>query len=157
MELRKDVGQDGILSYTDLALARFHAGFNCAQAVFAAFAADLGLDADAALRIASPFGGGIGRTGQICGAASGGLMALGLRHGFSRTDDKTAKDRMYAQTRDFLARFQARQGAITCRGLLGHDISDPAEYQVIRAQGLFTSVCPQAVAAAAEIVEEMGI
>ncbi len=86
------------MNYTDLALTRFKEGFNCSQAVFAALAADLGLEPDLALRIASPFGGGIGRTGQICGAATGGLMALGLRHGFSQTDDKAAKERIYART-----------------------------------------------------------
>jgi len=146
---------ESIANHTDLALARFREGFNCAQAVFAAFAADLGLEPDAALRIASPFGGGIGRTGQTCGAVTGALMALGLKHGFTQTDDKTAKERLYARTREFLARFRASQGATTCRELLGHDIGAPEGYQAIRERGLFTSFCPRLVAAAVEIVEQM--
>ncbi len=143
------------MSHVDLALARFREGFSCSQSVLSAFAADLGLDPEAALRVAAAFGGGMGRTGGACGAATGGLMALGLKYGATRGDDKATKEHMYALTREFLARFQARQGATACRDLLGYDISDPQAHQVIREKGLFASVCPQAVAAAAEIVEQM--
>lgn len=139
----------------DLALNRFQEGFSCSQSVLSAFAADLGLAPEAALRVAAAFGGGMGRTGGPCGAVAGALMALGLKYGATRGDDKTTKEQMYALTREFLARFQACQGAIACRDLLGYDISDPQAYQAVRQQGLFTTICPRAVAVAAEIVEQM--
>lgn len=143
------------VNYIDLAGSDFREGFNCAQSVFAAFTVDLGLERDAALRIASAFGGGIGRTGQTCGAVTGALMALGLRYGTTRADDKAAKEHMTALAREFLTRFRTRQGTTLCWELLGHDISTPDGHQAARDQGLFTSLCPKAVADAAEIVEQM--
>jgi len=140
---------------TDLAVSRFGEGFNCSQAVFSAFAADLGLERDAALRIAGPFGGGMGRTGETCGAATGALMVLGLRFGSTRADDKAAKERMYALAGEFLRQFQARCGSTLCRELLGCDISTPEGLQAAREQQLFKSVCPSLVAEAAEIAEQL--
>ena len=67
------------MSHTDLALSRFSEGFSCSQSVLAAFAPELGLDADAALRVSAAFGGGMGRLGDTCGAVTGALMVLGLR------------------------------------------------------------------------------
>lgn len=43
-------------------------GFNCAQAVLAAYASQFNFDAEAALKVAAAFGGGIARTGGNCGA-----------------------------------------------------------------------------------------
>ena len=62
-----------------LALAQFDKGFACSQAVFSAYAEDLGLDQETALKIAGPFGGGTGRKAETCGAVTGALMALGLK------------------------------------------------------------------------------
>lgn len=70
--------------YTDLAMERrSHIGpegrpvYNCAQAVVSVFAGDAGYDEDAALRAATYFRGGM-QMGSVCGAITGGLMALGL-------------------------------------------------------------------------------
>ena len=70
--------------YTDLAMERrSHIGpegrpvYNCAQAVVSVFAGDAGYDEDAALRAATYFRGGM-QMGSVCGAVTGGLMALGL-------------------------------------------------------------------------------
>ena len=61
----------------DVASSRFSEGFNCSQSVLVAFAPELGLDADAALRVSAAFGGGMGRLGDTCGAVTGALMAAG--------------------------------------------------------------------------------
>ena len=45
----------------DVASSRFSEGFSCSQSVLVAFAPELGLDADAALRVSAAFGGGMGR------------------------------------------------------------------------------------------------
>ena len=70
--------------YTDLAMERrSHIGpegrpvYNCAQAVVSVFAGNTGYDEDAALRAATYFRGGM-QMGSVCGAVTGGLMALGL-------------------------------------------------------------------------------
>ena len=145
----------GKMNHTDLAGSYFREGFSCSQSVLAAFAPDLGLEPDAALRVSAAFGGGMGRTGRTCGAVTGALMVLGLKYGAIRGDDKATKERTYDLAREFLARFEAHYGATACSELLGADISNPQDYQMLREQGLFTSVCPKMVAAAAEIVEQM--
>ncbi len=154
MSERDSIVQKSV-SHTDWAVSCFRGGGNCSQAVFSAFATELGLESSVALQIASAFGGGIGRTGQTCGAVTGALMALGLKYGPTQAGDKAAKERMIVLAREFLARFQAREGATLCRDLLGRDISTPEGHQAAREQGLFKSFCPKLVADAVEIVEQM--
>ncbi len=129
-------------------------GFNCSQAVFTALSEPLGLDRALALKIASPFGGGIGRTGETCGAVSGALMALGYHLGFSEPDPQ-AKERVYTLTREFMRRFCEQNGALDCKALLGIDLSTPEGLQEARDQGVFTSKCLQFIAGAVAIAEEM--
>lgn len=57
------------------AKALFLEGYNCAQAVAGAFAPEMGLSVDAAARLASGFGGGMGRMREVCGAVSGMTLA----------------------------------------------------------------------------------
>jgi C_GCAxxG_C_C family probable redox protein len=143
-------------SRTDLALARFSEGFSCSQSVLAAFAPDLGLDADAALRVSAAFGGGMGRLGHTCGAVTGALMALGLKDG-ATVPDPAAKERTYALTREFIARFEARHGATACADLLGVNIGTPEGQVAEREANLFKMTCPGLVASAVAILQEMGI
>ena len=53
----------------------FRDGYNCAQAVLMAFADVTGLEPDTAARLASSFGGGLGRMREVCGAVSGASFA----------------------------------------------------------------------------------
>ena len=53
------------------AMAYFKEGYNCAQAVFLAFRDLTGFEEKTALRLAAPFGGGLGRQREVCGAVSG--------------------------------------------------------------------------------------
>jgi C_GCAxxG_C_C family probable redox protein len=143
-------------SCIDLARSRFSEGFSCSQSVLAAFAPELGLDADVALRVSAAFGGGMGRTGGTCGAVTGALMVLGLRYG-PTVADKVAKELTYAQAREFIARFEARHGATTCADLLGVNISTPEGQAAAREANLFKTTCPGLVASAAAILEEMEV
>ncbi|HLA84234.1 MAG TPA: C-GCAxxG-C-C family protein [Thermoguttaceae bacterium] len=138
----------------ETAVSRFAEGFNCSQAVLSVYAEELGLDESAALRIASGFGGGMGRLGGTCGAATGAMMALGLRHG-AASADREAKERVYAQVVEFARRFTARHGTIVCRELLGCDLSTPEGLQRAVDEKAFTTVCPKFVRDAVEILEEM--
>jgi C_GCAxxG_C_C family probable redox protein len=144
------------MSKADLASENFKQGFNCSQAVVSAFAPELGLDRETALRVAAAFGGGMGRTGETCGAVSGALMAIGLRYGQPTPEDKQAKEKTYEIAREFLDRFGALHGGcVKCRDLLGHDISTPEGLQTAREKDLFQALCPKFVRDAAEIVEQM--
>jgi C_GCAxxG_C_C family probable redox protein len=137
---------------SEIAVARFHQGFNCSQSVLVAFAPQLGLDESQALKLASPFGGGVARRAQTCGAVAGALMALGLARG---ADTPAGKEAAYRLGQEFLQRFESRHATILCRELLGCDISTPEGRQQALEQGAFTSLCPLFVRDAAEIAQAM--
>lgn len=99
--------------------ARFLAGANCAQSVLGAFAETVGLDETTALRLASGFGGGIGRQREVCGAVSGICMAAGLLYGYEDPRDADGKADTYQMIRELCAEFKALHGSIYCRDLLG--------------------------------------
>lgn len=136
----------------ETALSRFAEGFNCSQAVFSSYAE--GIDEKTALKVASGFGGGMGRMAETCGAVTGAMMVLGLRFG-GAIPDREAKERVYAKIREFAERFKTGNGSLVCRDLLNCDISTPEGYEVAKEKGLLTTICPKFVRDAAEILEEM--
>lgn len=95
----------------------FRSGANCAQSVFAAFAEDLGITQEEALRISAPFGGGFGRMREVCGAVSGMLMVLGMKEGYSELTD-TNKKECYARVQSLMNAFSAQFGTYLCRELI---------------------------------------
>ena len=140
---------------TDIAVARFQEGYACSQSVLSAYAPLFDLDPELALRIAAPFGGGMGRMGEVCGAVTGALMVLGLKVGNTLAQDKASKEASYDLAREFAERFRKRHGSILCRELLGVDISTAEGLQVARQRGLFKELCPRLVGDSSEIVAEL--
>ncbi len=93
----------------------FKSGYNCAQAVIGVFAEESGLDFETAMKTALPFGGGMGRMREVCGAVSGMLMAAGLKF----SDEKAAnKAEVYKITQELAGKFKEQNGSIICRELL---------------------------------------
>jgi len=137
------------------AVSRFAQGSNCAQAVLWAYAPHFGLEPEIAMRIAAPFGGGMARLGETCGAVTGALMVIGLQLGNTTGEDQESKERTYELVREFVRRFAARHGSVKCRELLGCDLSTPAGLQRAREQGLSTTLCRGFVRDSAEIVSEL--
>jgi C_GCAxxG_C_C family probable redox protein len=133
----------------------FSAGFSCSQSVLRAFADDFGLEPDMAARIATAFGGGLARTGRVCGAVSGGLMVIGLRFGNVLPTDKGAKEATYALARKFLNQFALLHQSVDCPGLLDCDIGTPEGMQQAREQNLFKTRCPVYVQDAARILMKL--
>jgi C_GCAxxG_C_C family probable redox protein len=137
------------------ALEVFRGGFNCSQAIISTYGGEYGLERDTAIKVAAAFGGGIGRLGEVCGAATGALMVIGLKYGTLDAKDKAAKEHTYERTRAFVARFRSLNGSLLCRELLGCDIATPEGMEMARQKGCFTELCPRFVRAAAEILEEI--
>jgi C_GCAxxG_C_C family probable redox protein len=142
------------LEFEDQARELFEAHYNCAQSVLGPFANYFGLERETAFRLATPFGGGIGHSGQLCGAVSGALMVIGLARGIT-VYDQSEKEACYALARTFLEGFAALHGSLTCPGLLGLDIGDPDDLAKVRELNLFHTRCPQFVGDAARIVAEV--
>ncbi|MBQ9517133.1 MAG: C_GCAxxG_C_C family protein [Eubacterium sp.] len=103
----------------DKAKELFMSGCNCSQAVLLAFADKYGIDEDTALRIASSFGGGMGRSREVCGALSGMLMVCGMETGSADVKDTEQKAENYRVARELMDAFRAENGSIYCRDLLG--------------------------------------
>jgi C_GCAxxG_C_C family probable redox protein len=139
---------------SDIASAYFANNFNCSQAVFTAFATELGIDEDLALKLATEFGGGA-RCGQICGAVSGALMVLGLKYGHSHADDQAEKANAYRLAVEFNKRFSERNKSVVCKDLLGYDLSVQSDQAKVKEMGLFKTICPKMVTDAVEILEDM--
>ncbi|MCQ2452349.1 MAG: C-GCAxxG-C-C family protein [Oscillospiraceae bacterium] len=133
---------------------RMMKGMDCGQLVAMNFADEMGLEIPAAQQLASAFGGGM-YSGETCGAVCGALLALGAHYGFHEPFSRADKAAVHDKTLAFLNRFKELHGSITCRDLLGHDLSTPDGMAAIREKGLMQTVCPRCVYDAIEIVEEL--
>ena len=100
-------------------------GYNCAQAVAIAFCDVTGLDKDFTARMASSFGGGMGRMREVCGAVSGMLMVAGLLYGYDTPGDDVSKKAHYARVQELAGQFRQEVGSIVCREILRNPPSDP--------------------------------
>ena len=103
----------------------FLQGYNCAQAVTVAFCDVTGLTPEFSARMASSFGGGMGRMREVCGAVSGMLMVAGLLYGYDRPGDDSIKKAHYALVQDLAGQFREEVGSIVCREILKNPPSDP--------------------------------
>ena len=108
------------MDHAEKARELFLAGCNCAQSVVGAFAPEMGLTQEAAMRIASSFGGGMGGMRETCGAVTGMLMVAGLKWGYSETGNLDKKTAHYARVRSLIEQFKAEHTTIVCRDLLAH-------------------------------------
>lgn len=101
-----------------LAKNYFEQGYNCAQAVLLAFCEETGLTSTQAARVASTFGGGMGKLREVCGAVTGMFMTLGLTNGYDDPKAKEDKTEVYRRVRALADAFQAENHSIICRDLL---------------------------------------
>ena len=144
------------MNKTDAASANMAAAkMNCAQSVISVFCEELGLEKSLALRLALGFGGGMGHTGQTCGAVSASYMILGLKQGLDLDNPKKNRDKVYALVQEFNKRFIEVNGSINCTQLLGYNLSKPEKAKAAIEAGVTAKLCPKFVRDAAAIVEGM--
>ena len=108
--------------YSKKAGELFRQGYNCAQSVFCAFAEDIGMDFDTALKLSSSFGGGMGRLREVCGAVSAMFMIAGLKYGYTSPNDDITKAEHYERIQKLAEEFKKNNKTIICRELLGLDV-----------------------------------
>ena len=136
----------------EIAVTVFSQNFNCSQSVFSAFAPQYGLDTKTALKLASPFGGGVARRGEVCGAVTGALLALGLARG---VEAPAGKEEIYRLSQEFMRMFEEKHNTVLCRDLIACDLSTPAGHQAAAEKRVFTTICPVLVQDAVEIVQKL--
>ena len=127
----------------------FGSGLYCSQAVLLAFCEKFGLDEDTAVRISCGLNSG-SRCAEICGAVSGAVLVIGLRYGDSA-------DICNSKVEELLERFREEKGSVVCRDLLGCDIFTPEGLEKAEREGLFRTICKDAVITASQILCDLDI
>lgn len=135
------------MNYVEEAVQLFEDGYMCSQAVLAVFCEEFGLSREQAFKISISFGGGM-RKGEVCGACTGAIMALGLRYG----ENKSKSDEMCVK---FLDSFKKENGSYICRDLLDCDIRTEEGIKYAIDNNLFKEICPKMVESAAKITQEL--
>jgi C_GCAxxG_C_C family probable redox protein len=143
-------------SKSETAIAMMAAGGNCAQSVLGVFCEELGFEKRSAMKLASGFGAGLARKQEVCGAVSGGIMVIGLKHGQEHESDKTAKELTYRLTRELMDRFAAEFGSCLCRELLkGCDLATEAGQKFYKENDLCKKTCEECVRGAVRILQDI--
>ena len=131
----------------------FVEGYNCAQAVAMAFSDLVGMEEKQIAKMASSFGGGMGRMREVCGAVSGMLMVAGVLYGYDDPKATKEKRELYAQVQAMAGQFREELGSIVCRDLLKNPPSDPNPTP--RTEQFYKDrPCARMVATAARIMDE---
>ena len=147
--------------HAEKAKSLFYEGYNCAQAVLCAFTDVTGIDLESSAKMASSFGGGLGRQREVCGTVSAACLILGIVMGYSDPGDPEAKKNHYALVRRFCDSFRACEGSIICRELLlkSHvnesSIAPGGDPEARTAEYYQKRPCPQLAWQAAHILEGM--
>ena len=128
--------------------------YHCSQAVFGAFAEELGISEELALKIGGCFGAGMNE-GEVCGCVTGALMAMGLKYGQSKDDDYESRTKSRELCMEFYDKFKAENGSCICRDLLGYDFGKPEDVNYIQETKLYMNICPKLVESATRIAAQI--
>lgn len=139
-----------------LATATFQSGYNCAQSVLSTFSINFGLERDALLKLASPFGSGIAKTQETCGAVTGALMAIGLKYGKGIDGTENDKQHSYELAQKLMAEFSRMHGCTNCKMLMnGLDMNNASEMAKIKELDLFNTHCLNYIQTAVRLTDEI--
>jgi C_GCAxxG_C_C family probable redox protein len=130
-------------------------GFRCSQALLGAYSEKLGLDRELAMKIATGFGAGICRQGDVCGVVTGAVMVIGLKFGQTRLDDEKAKEITYYIVQEFMERFKSLHKFTNCKDLSECDLGTPEGSKRFRDEKINQTVCNKFIEDAEEILNEL--
>jgi C_GCAxxG_C_C family probable redox protein len=151
--LLKKMTENEIQLRAEKAIEIFEHGYNCSQAVFMAYSDIYDIDTETAAKLATSFGGGMGRMREVCGAVSGMFLVIGLQYPFIDTKDKAAKNTNYKAVQRTAKEFKSIMGSYICADLLKlkHEPQNPESSE--RNEAYYKSrPCTRCVKLAAEIV-----
>ena len=130
---------------------------NCCQSVLSTVLEEKGLMFSDAIYIGTGFGGGIMGRGEVCGAVTGAVMAVGLlcRSLHLESDYSKCKTITREKIDKFFEKFEGHFGHITCNGLIGIEGNDPEAKKRASEAGIYQENCPKFVTHAVSIVLEL--
>jgi C_GCAxxG_C_C family probable redox protein len=133
-----------------IALEFFNSGFNCAESTLLSVAKVINIECRDIPKMASGFGAGLGRHGEVCGAVAGAVMAIGFIHGRKDKVDPESKEKIYAIVKEFVSRFEAEFNCIRCKDLTECDMLTAEGIKKAKELNVHKGICSQAVAFASE-------
>lgn len=140
---------------SEKAMENFLKGYNCSQSVVLAFSDLLDVDEKTLLKLASSFGGGMGRLREVCGSVSGMFIVLGLLYGYDGPETGEVKADHYARIQKLAKRFEEKYGSIVCRELLGLDIKHDSSVPEKRTEEYYKKrPCKEIIGEAAQILDD---
>jgi C_GCAxxG_C_C family probable redox protein len=119
----------------------FLEGYNCSESTLLGISEAIGEKCKFIPQIASGFGGGFGRHGEVCGAISGAIMAIGLVHGRKDPKDAAAKEKIYGIVDEYLKKFTEKYGTLSCRELTGCNMLTLEGLKKIKDEKIHINVC----------------
>lgn len=139
----------------EAAMENFKKGYNCSQSVILAFEDLLPVDKATLSKMASSFGGGMGRLREVCGSVSGMFMVAGLLYGYDGPETGQVKADHYARIQELAHRFEEKHGSIVCRELLGLSVRHDVPVPEARTDAYYKKrPCTEIIGDAAEILEQ---
>jgi C_GCAxxG_C_C family probable redox protein len=136
------------------AVERFLDGYNCAQSVLLTMFEHWNGKNSLIPKIATGFGAGIGRCGSVCGALTGGVMAIGTRYGTNRPFAKK-KLQCYKLSEMLYRKFELIHGSVYCKELIPYELSNPEQLEKARDAKVFEEKCPNFVRTVIEILSDL--
>jgi len=133
------------------AVSHFKGGYNCAQSILLAMQKFWNVKNPLEPKVASAFGGGIGGQGSLCGALTGGVIAIGLKYGTNRSIPE-GREKAYLLALKFYTQFEKNCGSVLCRNLIGYDLTNPKELQEARNSNIFADKCSHLIEEAIKIL-----
>ena len=117
----------------------FQQEFCCAESVLQAIAESRGIKSELIPKIATGLCGGIAATGGVCGAVSGGVLAINLLAGRSSVSQPLAPT--FRLVRALLSQFEAKFGTTNCERLIGCRLDTPEGQRFFKENKLRENKC----------------
>ena len=155
-----DNNQEFVISeYGQKARDNFLKGYNCSQAIVLAFSDVINkyvtMEESVLLKMASPFGGGMGRLREVCGSVTGMFMVLGFIEGYYKPKDDDGKTALYKDVQYLAEEFRKINGSIICREILGLGKGKDEPVPEKRTEAYYAKrPCPDKIASAGTILEK---
>ena len=140
---------------SEQAKTMFLSGYNCAQSVLTSFSDDLKFSKELGLKMASGFGGGMGKQQETCGAVTGAIMVLGLLKGEEVNNNDELKSLAYGSVKELIKEFTGEFGTTSCADLVGCDLNTPEGSAKFKEEGIMENICAGCVEKAVQIVESI--
>jgi len=143
------------MNRSEKALKFYSQGFNCAQSVIVSFADIMELDEEKAIRIASGFGGGMGRMQKTCGAVTGAFMVIGFLRGKVINGTEVSNEEANALIQEFSIKFAEKHKSTDCKALICFDLNSEKGRDEAKKADVFNKKCTKFVVTAVELLDDI--